>query len=139
MKIQTFKRLNKNDYPEEYRDLIDQLSFIINDGFETLYNTLDGRVNPDNTLTAVKDAQVIVNESGIPQSRVNISLENTKVKKAIGCMVISIINANNPIVYPEAGVTVSWVQEGNSVTVNHLTGLQANTPWVIRFYILGGS
>lgn len=139
MKIQTFKRLNKNDYPEEYKDMIDQLSFIINDGLESLYNTMDGRINPDNTLTVVKDALVVVDNCGIPQSRINITLDGSKIQKAIGCIVINIINVNNPVLYPCEGVTVSWVQEANSVTINHLTGLQSNTPWNIRFYVFGGS
>ena len=139
MKIPSFKRLNKNDYPEEFQDLVDQLSFVINDGFSALYDALDGKLSTDNSLEIIKDAQFQVSEDGIPQSRINCSLAGSKIHKVIGCSVIHIVNINNPILYPDAGVTVSWTQEGDSVVINHLTGLEANSPWLIRFHIIGSS
>lgn len=137
MKIPNFKRLNKNDYPEEFRELVDKLSYIINDGFESVYSTLDGRVSTENKLEVIKEATFQVNEDGIPQARVNCTFAGSRIKKAVGCLVISVTNVNNPVLYPEAGVTPTWVQEGESITITHLTGLQANSPWLVRFLIIG--
>lgn len=139
MKVPTFKRLNKNDYPEEFRDLIEKLSFIINDGFDVVYTALDGRISPENQLEIIKDATLQVNDDGIPQARINCTFTGSRIKKAVGCLVINVANVNNPVLYPDSGVTASWVQEGESITITHLTGLQPNTPWQVRFLILGSS
>jgi len=138
MKLPRFKRINKGDYPEELRDLIEQLSFVLNDGLGPLYEALDGRLSlSDNGLSTIRDVQIQVDTAGIPLARTAFSISGSKISIVQGCEVIRAVNLLNPIIYPQSGVTLSFTQEGSLVVIDHATGLVPGSTWSLRVVAYG--
>lgn len=138
MILPNYKRLNKKDYNEEEQELIDKLSFIINDGFSPLYSATAGRLSlEDNTLSAVRDVTLQVGANGIPVSRSVFSLSNSKVTVVRQCFVGRAVNLTNPKSYPTSGVTISFTQDVNNVIIDHVTGLTPGDQWTLTVTAFG--
>jgi len=130
-KLATYKRLTTGDFEEEQQPLIEQLAFPINDGFNELYFAMNGRVDLKNNLfCTVKDVEITVNVSNIPTSTASFTLDKTG--KVLGCQVIYAVNQVNSASYPTSQPFVSFTQNGNTVTINHISGLQAGQRYIVR-------
>lgn len=130
-RLASFKRLYKVDFAKEYQGLVDQLSFTINNGFESLFNALNNNISiRDNLLAAVKDVSVTVDSAGNPAGTTSFGISNAN--PIDGTMVIRATNKSSTTVYPTSGIFVSYTQSGNSITITNVTGLPANIPFIIR-------
>lgn len=125
-KLASYRRIITNDFKDpEQKKLIEQLSLPINYSFNELYFAANGRLGlKDNIYCTVKDVQI---EKGIGSS---FNLDKPGV--VLGCTVISAINMTNSAVYPTSQPFVSFVQNGDSVIINNISGLQADQLWVIK-------
>ena len=66
-KLSGYRRIVKTDYPDEYKSLVDQLSVSINNGFDTLYNALNGKLNfYDNISSTIAEVRLTVDIDGFP-------------------------------------------------------------------------
>lgn len=132
----SFKRLFKGDYDSEEQGLIDKLSSSLNYGIEVLYDALNRKLTlRDNISCTVKDVEVTVNSSGIPNSSTTFSMDITN--KIDGLMVIRAENLTNSNTYPSGGVFVTFSQNNTTVTIIHVTGLQANNNYRLRIVAFG--
>ena len=130
-KLATYKRLITSDFEEKDQELIEQLAFPVNDGFNALYSVVNGRIDlRSNLFCTVRDVEIITNSSGIPINKTSFNLDKTG--QVIGCQVISAINQTNSNIYPVSQPFVSFTQNSTSVTINNITGLQANNTYSIR-------
>lgn len=131
-KIGGFRRLFRQDFKEEYGDLIDGLSPAINTGIETLYNVFNKNVDLSNNIQCtVKDVTVEVDSSGTPKVTTSFALDvlNTPVK---GTTVILANNLTNTSTYPTSQPFVSFSQNANNLIINNVSGLQANQKYTLR-------
>jgi hypothetical protein len=130
-KLATYKRIITSDFPDDDKKLIEQLAFPVNDGFNALYFAVDGRLGiRDNIFCTVKDVEITVNAAGIPTSSTSFNLD--KQGQVLGCRVIYAANQVNSAIYPTSQPFISFSQNGNSVVINHVSGLQAGQRYVIR-------
>lgn len=130
-KLPSFRRIFTQDYPKEFKKLIDILSVSLNNGIEVLYEALNNSLTlRDNISCTVKDITLSVDSNGKPVTSANISLINNNTVD--GVTVLSAINQVNPAVYPTGGVFISGAQNGNLYVINNITGLQPNTSYTIR-------
>jgi hypothetical protein len=130
-KLSTYKRLTTTDFEEDQQKLIEQLSFPVNDGFSELYFAMNGRVDLRNNLfCTVRDIDITVDSAGSPVNSTSFSLD--KDGKILGCQVLYASNQTNAAVYPTSQPFVSFTQNGKTVTINNISGLQASTRYVIR-------
>jgi len=138
MILNTFKRLLKKDYPEEIQDTIEQLSFIINDGFSPLYTAVGGRLSlQDNILSVVRDITLRVDENGIPLTNTAFSIAGNKLGNISQCVVGRVINDTASNVYPSSGVLISFTQDTDLIRIDHVTGLRPNYQWTLRITAYG--
>lgn len=136
MKLPGFKRLNKNDYAKEFKDLVDRLSVSLNIGIETLYTLANNNISlADNTLCDIKEFTVSVDSSGIPKSSLSIPL--SKVTKVIGTEVIFGQNQTNSNIYATGQPFITYTQNGSSLTINQIAGLPADNVFLLRTVIYG--
>lgn len=136
MILQGFRRLFKQDYPQESQKLVDQLSNSLNIGIETLYTCLNKNASlKDNIKCTVKDVPVIVNASGNPTTATSFSLDISG--QIIGTQVIYAINTSNSAIYPTGGIFLSFAQNTNGILITNITGLPANQPFTIRIVAYG--
>lgn len=130
-KLATYKRLITSDFKEENQELIEQLAFPINDGFNALYSSVNGRIDlRSNVFCTVKDVEIIVNSTGSPINKTSFVLDKTG--QVIGCQVILVTNQTNSNIYPLSQPFISFTQNGTSVIINNITGLQVNNTYTVR-------
>lgn len=136
MLLPNFKRIVKSDYPKEYQDLVDRLAGSINIGFELLYNLTNGRISSDNLAVVTRDIIIAVDAAGIPLSPTNVSLNNN-VRTVTGARVILAQNQTNTNTYPISAPFISFFQNGTSVQIQHVTGLQPGNQYLLRVELQG--
>ena len=130
MKLPNFRRLIKSDYKEDFQELVETLSFSLNNGIEVLYQVLNKSVSlKDNVACTVKELEVSVDSTGTPKSRLSFSLDTAN--KVLGVVVLNVINVKNPSILPTSGVFVSFSQESRSVIVNNIKGLPADQTFLL--------
>lgn len=130
-KLKSFKRLITSDYPEEEQKTIEQLGLTVNDAFNDVYFTLNGRVDLTNNLfCSVRTLDVIVDANGNPTARTTFGLNTTQ--PVIGCQVLQAINQTNTAVYPTGAPFISFTQLDQAILINNITGLQPNNRYSIR-------
>lgn len=132
MKLSNFKRIISTDFEEQYQSLIERLGRSLNDGIDGLYFALANKLTfEDNFLATVKDVEVTVGTNGNPINRTSILLNNGLPVK--GAFVIGATNRTNAAAYPTAAPFISFTQNGTTLFIDNVTGLQPNNRYVIRF------
>ena len=132
MKLKSYRRLNTQDYQDEDKKLVEQISSPINNAFNELYFTLNGRVSlRDNLFCTVKDVDITVDSNGTPRITTSFTLDKES-SQVIGVNVLAAFNQTNSAIYPTSAPWISWAQNGNSVIVNNITGLQAGQRYLVR-------
>jgi|GEM_PF-1876691 hypothetical protein len=135
-RLSSYKRIVTNDYKEEDRELVDQLSGSVNDSFNALYFAVNGRLSlSENIFCTVKDVEVTVNSSGVPTFTTSFGLNSSYL--VIGCQVIKVDNLTNSSSYPTGQPFITFVQNGNSVIINHISNLQPNNRYLVRIVAYG--
>ncbi len=136
MKVDLLKTIDKNDYPEESRELMDRLAGVLNNNFINLYNALNGGLNlTDNFNAEVKDITVKVNSSGVPMVGLQFKTKATGILR--GLNVIKAVCTDNNNTYPLSHPFISFTQSNDLVTIKHITGLQPNTIYQLTIEIKG--
>lgn len=133
MILPSFIRINKSDYSSDQQALVNQLANTLNVDIESLYNVLNGACNLANniagTLTSVT-LTVDSNGNPTPSSSFNITANTT----VIGIMVIKATNITSSTTYPTGAPFISYIQTGNTVKINNVTGLQANNQYTLQLF-----
>lgn len=130
-KLRSYKRLITSDFEKEDQELIERIGGSINDSFNELYFTLNGRVELTNNIACtVRTVDITVDSNGIPVSRTTFTLNSTT--PVIGCQVIMAANQTNTVVYPTGAPFISFTQLDQALLINHITGLQANNRYTLR-------
>jgi len=134
-RLPTFKRLYTQDYPPEYKTLVEFLSDAINSGFEVLYEAFNNKISiRDNLNSVIKDVELQVDATGKPTTRTSFKL--TGQGRLEGIIVVRVDNLTNSLVYPTSGVTISFTETATDVIINHVTGLPANNTFKLRLVAL---
>ena len=130
MKLPNFKRLIKGDYKVEFQDLIETIGFSVNNGVEVLYQALNKSLTlKDNIACTVKDVTVEVKDDGTPKSSISFSLDTNN--RILGIMVISATNTTNQLTYPTSTPFISFTQNGKTITINNIKGLQSGQKYTL--------
>lgn len=130
-KLPNYKRIITSDFKKDDQELVEQLGRVINDGFNQVYFTLNGRINiSDNLFCTVRIVDVVVGADGQPTSRTTFTLNNTQ--PVIGCQVIQATNQTNTAVYPTGAPFISFTQLDQALLINHITGLQPGDRYTLR-------
>lgn len=138
MKLPSFKRLQKQDYPEESRDLVDRLSNSLNIGIETLYTLANNRISlGDNIACVVKSFEIKVDSTGKPISGTTNVEFGTTITTAVGVEVLRAQNSTNSTTYPTSAPFISYTQNGTSIDINNIAGLPANNTFLLTVVIWG--
>jgi len=137
MKLPGFKRLNKQDYAQEFKDLVDRLSVSLNIGLEVLYTLGNNNISlTDNIFCTIKDITIIVDSAGIPLNPTSIGLTNN-VQIAKGTHIMFAENQTNSTIYPTGAPFITFIQNGTSIIIKHITGLPANNQFLLRVVVWG--
>jgi hypothetical protein len=130
LKLPNFRRLFKGDYDQDQQKLVEQLSGPLNSGIEVLYEALNNKLDFENNFQAsVRTIQVDMGPNGIPKGNPIFTLINAN--RILGTLVLNTQNLTNSSTYPTGAVQISFTQNTNRVTINHITGLSADNQYSI--------
>lgn len=130
-KLKSYKRIITSDFKKEDQELVEQVGDSVNDAFNDVYFTLNGRVELTNNIACtVRLVEVTVGANGVPVNQTTFTLNNTQ--PVIGCQVIMAINQTNTASYPTGAPFISYTQLDQSLLINHITGLQPNQRYTLR-------
>lgn len=136
MKLPLYRRIFKNDYSEEYQDLVEKMAVSINNGFDTLFELSNKKVSlKDNVDCTVKTLGLAVDSNGIPTTPTAFNLDTTS--RISGINVLKVDNLTNSQVFPTGAPFISFSQTDRGITINHITGLQPNYQWQINVVAYG--
>lgn len=139
MILPSFRRIFTQDYEAQYKKLIDTLSVSLNNGITSLYSALTNNVSlSDNIYATVKTLSLKVDANGNPLNTTSFNLNSYMTSNQIqGISVINAINQDNSNTYPVSGPFISYTQNGTTVTVNNITGLQQGANYNITVVAWG--
>lgn len=132
-KIDNLKRIIKEDFPEEYQELIDKLAFSLNPFLEQLSNAFNKNINNDN-LSRETVSITVENSSGNLKSPVQFKF-NLK-SRILGLNIIKAENLTNSNTYPTNAPFISWTINENIITVKKVTGIQDNNKYRLTLEII---
>jgi hypothetical protein len=124
------RQIRTDDFAVEDRQLVQKLAFQLNPFISEVSNALQSNLTIAENLDAeYKIVNIKVDASGIPIGNNRFS---TKVK-AQGTQVVRTIGAT----FPTSGPSISFVQRGNIIEIQHVTGLVAGVDYSLTVLILG--
>jgi hypothetical protein len=132
--LQSYRRIFNTDYAKQYQDLINTLSVSVNQGFDNLYQAMQNNVNlTNNILCTVASVPVTVDSTGNPIPATAFAV--TFTTKMLGATVIAASGPNGT--YPTSAPLISYTQNNKNVTINNISGLQANTQYTLTIVAWG--
>lgn len=133
-KLDNLTRIAKEDFAEEYQELVGQLAGTINPFTEQVYNAFNKGINTDNLTRQIVTIDVENNTAGAlkSQTQLKVTLKNT----VLGLNVIKAENLTNPATYPTALPFPSWTINGNIMTFRQVTGIQANNKYRLTLELI---
>jgi hypothetical protein len=130
-KLSSYRRIITNDFDKDDKKLVEKMASPLNDSFNELYFAANGRLSlRDNIYCTVKDIDIIVDAGGNPLQLTSFNLD--KDGTILGCNVLYAANQVNSNTYPTGQPFISFIQNGKSVIINNITGLQASQRYTIR-------
>ena len=134
MQLPTYRRIQLNDYPQEYQALMNILAGPINNAFTSVFSVLNNQVSLQDQLAGqVSEVTVNVNAAGTPSGNTVIAL-NTNFT-VLGTTVINAINTTTPTIYPVNYQFINWTQSGQSLNIVNVSGLQPNNNYTLTVVV----
>ena len=130
-KLSSYRLLYKTDFPQQYQSLVDQMSLTINQSFQEVYSAFNNNITfADNINATIVTINVSVDKTGTPQTAVNFKL-NTFQTVLQGLIVLNTVCTNNSLIYPTAGLFLSFTSAKGTVSINNIQGLPKDDKWAI--------
>jgi hypothetical protein len=124
------RRLVKEDFPQQYKELVGKIGYVINPAMEQISTALHNNLTfKDNIACKVASINITVDSSGIPtspttfQSGLPTPVQHILVSRAI--------NASNSNSYVTSAPFIDFVDNSGTVSVKHVTGLPADTTFTL--------
>lgn len=135
-KLSSFRKIKKEDVAEEYKALIEAIGYSINSFADEVISGFNRRLTIKENLTQdIVSIEVTVNSSGIPITE--SKFKNTIGKSLQGIKVIKAENLTNTSTYPTTAPFISFTQNGELVTINHISGLQSGNKYRLTINTIG--
>lgn len=133
-RIPDLKRIVKEDYPSEFRPLIERLAFPLNSHMEQVRSAFNKNINFENLAQELKTINFTTGDNGQPITAVSFRSDiNTRIQGIIPVRVI--ITSNNTAFATQLPI-ISWTQENNIVSIQNIGGLSPRTGYSLTLLTL---
>lgn len=134
-RVPDIKRIQKSDFDEEYQEMIDKLAFPINSFFEQTRSLADKNIDFKNLNQEIIKIDVLVDAGGIPiiEAKYRSTLKTT----VQGHSCINAVNISGTPGYVTGTPFLTFLQNGNIVTILHIAGVPANTKFQLIVISIG--
>jgi hypothetical protein len=135
MKLNNFKRLIVEEFPQETQPTVEKLSFALNPFLEQVVNAFNKNIDFDNLNQEVIEFTVTVDANGRPTTQTELrSSLRTKVRGYIVIRAQS-EDPNGPL--PLSTPLISFSQNESGVRITGVTGLPANNKFRLTVISIG--
>jgi len=126
-KVPDIKRISIEDFPQEYKPLVEKLAFPLNSFMEQIRNLFDKNIDFSNLNQELITLKVQTNENSKPLS--NLTFKSALRNKVRGIVVLSanITSSNNT--FPSQAPFISFSQNLSTVTISNISGLAPETTY----------
>jgi len=134
MKIQSFKRIVKENLPEESQELAETIGSSVNIFAEDLLNALNKKLSVDDNLSMeYKELEFSVKPNGEP---VNLLQYPSSLQDKIRAVsVVRVENLTNVSLFLLSAPFASFSASGRLITITHITGLIPNNRYKVTLLI----
>lgn len=133
-KVNNLKRINIEDFPSEYQDLISQLAFSLNPMLEQISSAFDKKIDFDNLNQEVSVIETEVDTFNIPKVKLEIKV-NLKTRLR-GTEVISVFNLSDTTLLVGAPF-VEYDLVAGGLRVKKITGLVPDKKYRVTILLIG--
>lgn len=132
-RIQIPKKLRSEDFKADQQELVDKLAFVINDAFDSFYQTLSKGVDYENLRRQLTTLTVTIDKTGkvaqTPEIKLNV------LGRVLGVQVLNAVNVDNINIYPTTSPFVSFSTNSNILRILNITGLPVSSQWSLTLDI----
>lgn len=136
MKLESFRRLIKEDVDEKDRPLMDKIGYSINSFADQVLQAFKNNITiEDNLNWSKRQIEVTVDASGIPtmpsqfKSGISSSTYGISVEKAV--------NVTTPLIFPTTAPFISFSESNSLITINNISGLPSGNKFRLNLIIKG--
>lgn len=132
----SIRRLRTEDFSPEDRQLIERISYSINDFLDQVVFLFTKGVDFTNLNQQLQTIDIVTNSSGeLPEA---ITIRTDLKTKVAGGMLIGLTNNTNSSILPTSQPFISVVPVSTSqAQLQHISGLTANTEYTIKIMLIG--
>lgn len=128
-RIDNVRRIIVEEFPEENRETVSRLAGVLNLFMEQVVDTINGRIDFDNTIEDIVQITLEVDANGVP-------IGNNKVRSPVGRVrgttVLRAIPRGNPDNLATGQPFISYSQqEANILNIDKVSGLVANETYLL--------
>lgn len=123
--------MTKENFPSKYHDLVDTIAYPINNAFQQIINAFNSNqiTVTDNLNQQYKTISITVDASGNPVQ--TTTYKSTLTGRTQGIIVINAVNTTSSTTYPTSCPFISFIDNSGTVTINNVSGLQANQKYTL--------
>ena len=119
--IPTQRFLKPEDFDSKDQALVNKLAFPFNTFMQQIITGLKNGIDFNNLNMQVNTFTATVDASGVPT--IPIHFQNNLTTKLYGMICINALNQSGTHRVPLAQPFISWTQNGNTMTINNISGL----------------
>lgn len=137
MIIKKFIKILTNDFPAEYKKLVDQLAGILNDYLDSQSAAMTNQLSlADNLYCEIREISIKLDANYKPI--INTSMKLQIIQGRIqGLQVIQVVNEDNIAIGATAAPYIDFTQNESLVTVNKIVGLPINYNFRVKLIVWG--
>ena len=134
-KLKIPSKFRLEDFRDEDQPVATLLANTYNPFVDDLYRALNGNLNTDNMLRQIATVQVKMDGSGkvINSPKIRLTINS----KVVGTNVISAVNDDKSTTYPTSQPFISYSINDKILTIDNISGLQANSTYNLTIEIIG--
>jgi hypothetical protein len=132
-RLSNLKRIIKEDFPDEYQELIDKLAYSLNPFLEQISEAFNKNINNDNLA---REFVTITVENSTGNLKIPVQVKTSLRSRVVGLNVIRVENLTNSSIYPTNNPFVAWTINNNILTVQKVTGIQDNNKYRLTLEII---
>ena len=121
------KRITKEDFPSQYQDLIEKLSFPLNSHMEQVRNLFNKGIDFDNLTRELITLTVQTNSTSQPINKLTFKSNLRNRLKGINVISANITSSNTS--YPSQAPFISFSQDNSIIYINNIAGLAPETTY----------
>jgi hypothetical protein len=133
--IQIPKKIKVEDFSSKDQPLVSKLGYIINDFTESIYFLLQKGIDFTNLNRQIVTITVNMDSSAKLVNPPQIAYDLKNKPQGITCVYAQ--NTKDSTVFPISAPFVTWQIANNRVTLTNISGLQANSQYILSLELIG--